>query len=87
MRATTIINRSSDAPRYGVTFSTVTLINGVWIASVTFESIIMANQNESLIAHIVVPEKNALKSSYVSCADANSETEYSWVVRRMLTIQ
>jgi len=81
---TTIMNRSADAPRYNITFSSVTFNNGVLNSSATFESTNMANQNEPLVAHIVVAEKNVLKSSYVCCAGANSETEYPWVVRRML---
>ena len=79
-----ISNRLLDAPEYGITFTANTLGNNQLNASVVFESIAAGNQNQSLTAHVVVAEKNVLKSAYTCCAGANTETEYPWVVRRML---
>lgn len=81
---TTIPNAGAVAPRYNITFSTSNF-NGTTVnASVIFESTDPANTGEPLTAMIVLAEKNVLKSSYVCCAGANTETEYPWVVRRML---
>ena len=82
--STTIPARAAIAPRYAISFSPTNLSNNTVTINATFQSIDAMNQNESLTAMIVVAENNVLKSSYVCCAGANSETEYPWVVRRML---
>jgi hypothetical protein len=76
--------RSMVLPRYQVNFTIANLTNNNVTATVAFSSTDAANMNENLVAHIVVVEKKVLKSSYVCCAGANSETEYPWVVRHML---
>lgn len=82
--APTILSRATELPRYNITFTNHTLVNSLLTATVNFESIDASNMGQNLTAQIVVVEKQVLKSSYVCCAGANSETEYPWVVRRML---
>ncbi len=79
-----IPSRSMVVPRYQVSFTTAGLSNNTVSATVQFLSTDATNGNENLVAHVVVAEKNVLKSSYVCCAGANTETEYPWVVRHML---
>ena len=82
--ASTISNRASISPRYTITFSSSQLNNSMLHIEVYFQSSDGLNQNENLTAMVAVAEKNVLKSSYVCCAGANSETVYPWVVRRLL---
>ena len=81
---TTILNAGAVSPRYNITFTTSNLNGNAVNATVMFESTDAANNGEPLKAMIVLAEKNVLKSSYACCAGNNSETEYPWVVRRML---
>ena len=82
--STTIPARAAIAPKYAVIFSSNTLNNSTVNVDVIFQSLDAMNQTESLTARVVVAEKNVLKNSYVCCAGANIETEYPWVVRKML---
>ncbi len=81
---TTIPNRQAIAPRYQISFLNSTLTGNLVDIALVMESIDPANQNESLTGHVVLVEKNVLKSSYVCCAGANAENEYPWVMRKML---
>jgi hypothetical protein len=84
---TTLMNRAAVPPRYQIEFITSERSNNVVQLQVRFTSIDQANQGEILKAHVVLVEKNVLKSSYVCCAGANSENEYPWVMRKMLPDQ
>jgi hypothetical protein len=44
----------------------------------------MANATDSLVAHIVVVEKNVLKNSYATSPGNNAETSYGYVMRKMM---
>ncbi len=81
---TTIPNAGAVVPRYNISFANSNLNGNVVNASVLFESTNAANNGEPLKAMIVLAEKKVLKNAYVCCAGNNSETEYPWVVRRML---
>jgi hypothetical protein len=81
---TTIPAASGIAPRYSIGFIESTLNGNMFHAKVVFQSTDIANQNQSLVAHIVLAEKKVLKSAYLASPGNNSETEYPWVVRRML---
>lgn len=82
--ATTITNRSAIAPRYSISFNSSTIVNQTVTANISFTSIDAANSGQSLKAMVVVAEKNVLKSSYAASPGNNSETQYPWVVRKML---
>jgi len=76
-------NRKAVNPQYNIATTGVSLTNNILSGSFQFESLLAANENENLIAHIVVIEKNVLKSSYLSSPGNNSETEYGYVMRKM----
>ena len=80
----TIMTRATSVPRYSVTINNAQLSNNGLTAEINFESTDAGNANENLVAHLVVAEEKVLKSSYICCAGANLETEYPWVVRKML---
>ncbi len=82
--ATTITNRAAVAPGYSISFNNSTIINQTVSANITFTSIDAENSGQSLKAMVVVAEKNVLKSSYAASPGNNSETQYPWVVRKML---
>ncbi len=81
---TTIETRAAIAPRYQINFFTSSLTGNTVTAQIVFESTDLLNENETLLARVVVAEKNVLKSAYASSPGNNSETEYPWVVRHML---
>jgi hypothetical protein len=81
---TNITVRANVLPKYQITFTSSTLNNAQVNLSVLFESININNTNDQLVGHVVLVEKNVLKSSYVCCAGANTENEYPWVMRKML---
>ncbi len=76
--------RAAIAPRYSISFISSSLTGNDVTAQIVFQSIDAVNENETLKAMVVVAEKNVLKSSYASSPGNNSETEYPWVVRKML---
>lgn len=82
--ATTITNRAAIAPRYSISFNNSTISDKTVNVTISFTSIDAANSGEPLRAMVVVAEKNVLKSSYAASPGNNSETQYPWVVRRML---
>lgn len=81
---TTIETRAAVAPRYKISFISSTLVTNTITAQIVFESTDVLNENETLLARVVVAEKNVLKSDYASSPGANTESEYPWVVRHML---
>jgi len=80
---TTITNRSLIAPRYSITSSNFQLSNGQLIGTFNFNSIDAQNSTQNLVAHIVIIEKNVLKSSFAASPGNNSETQYGYVMRKM----
>jgi hypothetical protein len=82
--STLVSNRLNVAPRYGIIASNLVLSGNQLSGKVKFTSLSNMNVSENLIAHIVVIEKNVLKSSYAASPGANSETEYGYVMRKMI---
>lgn len=82
--ASTITARAAIAPRYQISFLSNTLSNNQVTATLLFESIDAANEGQSLQAIVAVVEKNVLKSSYAASPGNNNETEYPWVMRKLL---
>jgi hypothetical protein len=79
--------RLQAVPRYNISFLSSVVIGNSITSRAIFESSDNSNSPDSLVAHIVVVEKNVLKISYLAPPGNNSETEYPWVVRRMLPDQ
>lgn len=77
-------NRKAVNPQYDINSTGILLSNNTLTGTFQFSSLLAENANENLIAHIVVIEKNVLKSSYLSSPGNNSETEYGYVMRKML---
>ncbi len=84
MLSSSISNRAAVAPRYNISFISTILTGNTINLTIAFQSTDSLNQNENLVARVVVAEKNVLKSSYAATPGYNNETEYPWVVRRML---
>ncbi len=82
--ATIVDPRAAIAPRYSISFISSSLSGNDVTAQIVFQSADTLNENETLKAMVVVAEKNVLKSSYLASPGNNSETEYPWVVRKML---
>lgn len=79
-----VSNRAAVAPKY-IIQSTNFILNGNLLSgSFKFTSADASNSGENLVAHIVVIEKNVLKSSYSASPGSNSETSYEYVMRKML---
>jgi len=76
-------NRKAVDSQYNISTTGVSLSNNILSGSFQFESLLAANANENLVAHIVVIEKNVLKSSYLSSPGNNSQTQYGYVMRKM----
>lgn len=79
--ATTINTRNSVTPAYEITNPTLTLVGNQLSGVFKFKSLSASTAN--LVAHIVVIEKDVLKSSYAASPGNNSETHYPYVMRKM----
>lgn len=77
-------NRAAVAPKYILQSTNFTLNGNLLSGSIKFTSADASNSGENLVAHIVVIEKNVLKSSYSASPGSNSETSYEYVMRKML---
>jgi thiol-disulfide isomerase/thioredoxin len=82
--ATYVSNRIAVAPKYDIANSFLTVSNNVLNGKFIFKSINNTNALDSLVAHIVVIEKNVLKNSYATSPGNNAETSYGYVMRKML---
>lgn len=85
--ANTINNRKAIANKYNITNVSSTIAGNNLNTKLVFESLSASNVNDTLRAHIVVIEKNVLKSSYAASPGANTETNYEYVMRKMLPSQ
>lgn len=81
--ATTVSNRAAVAAEYMINEVNSTLNGNMLNVSVAFESL-GDHSSDSLSAHIVVVEETVQKSSYAASPGNNSETEYKYVMRKML---
>jgi hypothetical protein len=79
-----INNRMAVNSQYTITTTGVSLSNNQLSGTFQFNSLSATNADENLIAHLVVIEKNVLKSSYASSPGNNSQTQYGYVMRKML---
>ncbi len=81
--STTMSNRAAVAPQYSINPVYAELDGNT--LNVSFEFMSLGNYvADSLRAHIVVVEQTVLKSSYAASPGNNSETEYHYVMRKML---
>ena len=81
--SSTITTRKAVSPRYDAQALSLNLSGTSLTGSFKFTSLNASNSTDNLVAHIVVIEKNVLKSSYAASPGANSETEYGYVMRKM----
>jgi thiol-disulfide isomerase/thioredoxin len=81
---TYVTNRLLIAPQYDVASPFLKIDNNMLSGKFIFKSLIATNTTDSLVAHIIVIEKNVLKSSYTASPGGNSETSYGYVMRKML---
>jgi hypothetical protein len=82
--STKIPEASAIQPRFEISVQSCKLVNGLLEARIKFTSTAANNVGEDLRAMVVVAERNVPKSAYQCCPGNNSETNYPWVVRRML---
>jgi Secretion system C-terminal sorting domain len=80
----TINARKIVATRYNSSALSFNLIGNQLMGSFQFTSTNASNVSDNLVAHVVVIEKNVLKSSYLASPGANSETQYGYVMRKMI---
>jgi hypothetical protein len=79
--ATKINTRKAVAPAYDITNPSLTLVGNQLSGAFAFKSLNTSTAN--LVAHIIVIEKDVLKSSYAASPGNNSETHYPYVMRKM----
>ncbi len=80
----TINPRKAVGSRYTIQNSKLSLIGNLLDGDFQFTSINADNANEKLVAYLVVIEKNVLKNAYKASPGANEETEYGFVMRKMI---
>lgn len=85
--ANTINTRKAIANKYNIVNLNTTISGNNVSTKLVFESLNASNVNDTLRAHVVVIEKNVLKSSYAASPGANTETNYEYVMRKMLPNQ
>lgn len=81
---TQVTNRLAVAPKYDIASSFCTLIANQLSLKFNFLSLANTNATDTLRAHIVVIEKAVQKNAYLASPGANSETQYKYVMRKML---
>lgn len=80
----TVNSRQAIQPDYEIDMLSLNLLSNQLEGAFKFTSTSASTSLDSLMAHIVVIEKNVLKNSYAASPGANSETEYGYVMRKML---
>lgn len=80
----TVNGRKSIPAKYSILGLNSTLSGPTIYTSFLFTSENASNVNDSLRAHVVVVEKTVQKSDYLASPGANAETEYNYVMRKML---
>ena len=73
--------RAAVAPGYGIVIRSATAVSGQVDAVVN----VMGTAGPNDVLHIVAVEQTVLKNSYAASPGANTETEYKYVMRKMLT--
>ncbi|MES2680645.1 MAG: T9SS type A sorting domain-containing protein [Bacteroidota bacterium] len=79
-----VANRLSVVPRYQIQATSLMLNGSQLTGSFKFISTGAMNAGDNLVAQVVIVEKNVLKSSYAASPGANNETEYGYVMRKMI---
>lgn len=82
--AAAISSRAAVPAQYGITSTGSQITGNTLQGSFTFTSLQNSNASDSLVAHIVVIEKNVQKSAYLASPGANTETVYEYVMRKMV---
>lgn len=83
--SSSVNNRASVMPNYGISSSNIKIQNGKISGNITFNSLSNTIQNDSLKAFVIAIENRVEKSSYAASPGKNSETFYSYVMRKFLT--
>ncbi|MBA3970777.1 MAG: T9SS type A sorting domain-containing protein [Bacteroidetes bacterium] len=83
--ASVINTRKAMPAQYNISESSNSITGNILNSQITFSSLLASNVNDSLRAFVVVIEKTVLKSAYAASPGANSETQYEYVMRRMIT--
>ena len=83
--ASTINARKAISAQYNISSISNTITGNTLNSQLTFSSLAAGNINDSLRAFIVVIEKTVLKTSYTASPGANTETQYEYVMRKMIT--
>lgn len=81
---TRVNNRLAVNARYVISADSLNLTNNNLRGTFKFTSANAANATENLVAHVVVIEKNVLKSAYTGSPGENAENEYGYVMRKLL---
>jgi large repetitive protein len=79
-----VANRLALAPRYNVQATSLMLNGNQLTGSFKFTSANAMNMGDNLVAQVVIIERNVLKSAYAASPGANNETEYGYVMRKMI---
>ncbi len=82
--ANLVSNRLNLPPRYDIRLFSLARNGNQLSGSFGFISLDATNAADNLVAHIVIIEKNVLKSAYAASPGANSETQYGYVMRKMI---
>lgn len=80
----TVNNRASINSSYSISKNNISLINRSLTGSIKFSSL-SNNTTDNLAAFIVVVEKRVEKSDYKASPGNNTETYYSYVMRKFMT--
>jgi type IX secretion system substrate protein/outer membrane protein Omp28 len=81
----TIGTRKTVPAQYDITATSNSITGNILNSQITFSSLAAGNINDSLRAFVVVIEKTVLKSAYAASPGANTETQYEYVMRKMIT--
>lgn len=82
--STTVNSRASVNSTFSINKNSLNLANGTLSGSIQFNSL-ANNTSDNLAAFIVVVEKRVEKSDYKASPGNNSETYYSYVMRKFMT--
>lgn len=82
--ATAITSRAAVPAPYTISSTGAQITGNTLQGAFVFTSLQGSNATDSLIAHIVVIEKEVQKSAYLASPGNNTETVYQYVMRKML---
>jgi thiol-disulfide isomerase/thioredoxin len=82
--STQINARAAIKAPYDISMSSLNLTGNQLSGSFVFTPQTASNANTNLRAHLVIIEKKVLKSAYAASPGANEETQYGFVMRKMI---